>query len=135
MVVRVDRVRVEHALGNLVNNALTHGGRGNEVEVRCRIDGEPADRTLMVEVLDRGPGLGSDSLGRLFEPFVRGAHAPGPGSGLGLAAVASAVRAHGGTFGSGNREGGGARFWFTVPDGEVASSPAPAGMNRRRPTT
>jgi signal transduction histidine kinase len=121
VVVRVDRVRIEHALGNLVNNALTYGGLGNEVEVRCRFDGEQAARTLTVEVLDRGPGLGSDSPGRLFEPFARGAHAPGPGSGLGLAAVASAVRAHSGTFGAGNREGGGARFWFSIPDEDLSS--------------
>lgn len=116
VVVRVDRVRVEHALGNLVDNALTHGGRGNAIDVRCRIDGEPAAATLTIEVLDRGPGLGSDSPDRLFEPFVRAAHAPGPGSGLGLAAVASAIRAHGGTFGARDREGGGASFWFSIPD-------------------
>ena len=122
VVVRVDRVRVEHALGNLVNNALTHGGRGNEVEVRCRIDGKLAARTLTVEVLDRGPGLGTELPSGLFEPFVRGAHPLGPGSGLGLAAVASAVRAHGGSFGAGNREGGGARFWFTIPDPAAAAS-------------
>ncbi len=133
VVVRVDRVRVEHALGNLVNNALTYG-RGKEVEVRCRIDGELEARTLTVEVLDRGPGLGTGPPARLFEPFVRGAQATGSGSGLGLATVASAIRAHGGTFGAGNRDGGGARLWFTVPDGEVVSSPAPAGMSQRRPT-
>ncbi len=117
--VRVDRVRVEHALGNLVNNALTYGGRGNKVEVRCRIDGEPAARTLTVEVLDRGPGLGSDPPSELFEPFVRGVKVDGSGSGLGLATVASAVRAHGGAFGAANRDGGGARFWFSIPDGDT----------------
>jgi signal transduction histidine kinase len=131
VVVRVDRVRVEHALGNLVNNALTYG-RGNEVEVRCRIDGDPEDRTLTVEVLDRGPGLGSEPPSGLFGPFVRGAQATGPGSGLGLATVASAVRAHGGTFGAANRDGGGARFWFCIPDGAVISSPAAGGMGQPR---
>jgi two-component system OmpR family sensor kinase len=121
VVVRVDRVRIEHALGNLVNNALTYGGRGNEVEVRCRIDGDPAGRVLTVEVLDRGPGLGTEPPNRLFEPFARGPQATGSGSGLGLATVASAVRAHGGTFGAGDRDGGGARFWFTIPDGDPPS--------------
>jgi len=133
VVVRVDRVRVEHALGNLVSNALTYG-RGNAVEVRCRIDGELEARMLTVEVLDRGPGLGSDSPGRLFEPFVRGTQATGSGSGLGLATVASAIRAHGGTFGAGNRDDGGARLWFSIPDGEVVSSPALEGMSQRPPT-
>lgn len=126
LMVRVDRVRVEHALGNLIGNALTYGGRGNEVVVRCRIDGDPAGQVLAVEVLDRGPGLGTQPPNRLFEPFTRGAQATGSGSGLGLATVASAVRAHGGTFGAENRDGGGARFWFTIPDvGANPSTPDP----------
>lgn len=127
VVVRVDRVRVEHALGNLISNALTYGGRGNSVEIRCHVDGGSGAQTLMVEVLDRGPGLGSDAPSRLFEPFARGTHAAGSGSGLGLATVASAVRAHGGTFGAGDRDGGGARFWFTIPDVDAAPPPATAG--------
>jgi len=133
VVVRVDRTRVEHALGNLINNALTYGGRGSRVEVQCRLDGDSGPRTLTVEVLDRGPGLGSDPPNGLFEPFVRGAQVAGSGSGLGLATVASAVRAHGGAFGAANRDGGGARFWFTIPDGDAAPSPAGAGIEQLRP--
>lgn len=127
VVARVDRTRVEHALGNLVNNALTYGGHGNSVEIRCRIDGGSGAQTLMVEVLDRGPGLGSDAPSRLFEPFARGTHTAGFGSGLGLATVASAVRAHGGTFGADDRGGGGARFWFTIPNIDGDSSSAAVG--------
>ena len=115
VVVWVDRTRIEHALGNLLANAVTYGGRGGAVEVHGRIDGEPRRRTLMMEVLDRGPGLGDDPPDDLFTPFHRGAHATGAGSGLGLATVAGAVRAHAGAFGAGNRDGAGARFWFTVP--------------------
>jgi signal transduction histidine kinase len=122
-VVRVDRTRIEHAIGNLLNNAVIYGGRGSEVQVRCRVDEGPGARIMTVEVLDRGPGLGDDPGDGLFEPFIRGTRAQGVGSGLGLATVASAVRAHGGTFGAGNRDGGGARFWFTIPGEE----PSPSG--------
>ncbi|MDQ2854080.1 MAG: HAMP domain-containing histidine kinase [Chloroflexota bacterium] len=115
VVVMIDRVRVEHAIGNLLSNAVTYAGRGSEVDVRCSIEAEAGGGTLTVEVLDRGPGLGDEPPASLFEPFVRAAHAVGIGSGLGLATVASAVVAHGGTFGAGNREGGGARVWFTIP--------------------
>jgi two-component system OmpR family sensor kinase len=115
VVVWVDRTRIERAIGNLLSNAVVYGGRGGEVEVRGRIDGEPGARTLMVEVLDRGPGLGDDQPEALFAPFHRGTHASGAGSGLGLATVAGAVRAHGGAFGAGDRDGAGARFWFTIP--------------------
>lgn len=131
VVIRVDRVRVEHALGNLVNNAVVHGGAGNRIEIRCAIGGGSAARTLTIEVLDRGPGFGSDTPSRLFEPFVRGSPA-GSGSGLGLATVASAVRAHGGTFGAADRGGGGARFWFTIPD--IDGDPSlVAGARQRDP--
>ncbi len=94
---------------------MVYGGRGGQVEVRARIEGEPGARTLMTEVLDRGPGLGVDQPDALFAPFRRGTHAIGAGSGLGLATVAGAVRAHGGAFGAGNRDGSGARFWFSIP--------------------
>ena len=126
----VDRTRIEHALGNLLSNALTYAGRAGEVEVHFRIDGEAGARELTVEVLDRGPGLGDDQPDDLFAPFQRGSHAYGPGSGLGLATVAGAIRAHGGRFGAGNRAGGGARFWFTVPcepDEPPEPREAPAG--------
>ena len=120
-VVRVDRVRIEHALGNLIDNALTYGGRGNVVVVRCRMDAGSTPGTLLFEVLDRGSGLDDDHPDGLFEPFVRGAKVAGPGSGLGLATVASAVRAHGGVFGAAHRDGGGARFWFSIPDAGIAA--------------
>ncbi|MEP6642559.1 MAG: HAMP domain-containing sensor histidine kinase, partial [Gaiellales bacterium] len=113
-VVWVDRIRIEHALGNLVTNAIVHGGPG-EVAIHAQVDGRPPARMLSVEVLDRGPGLGDIPSQELFVAFRRGSAVAGAGSGLGLATVASAVRAHGGTFGAENRAGGGARFWFRVP--------------------
>lgn len=123
-VVWVDRTRIEHALGNLLNNAVAYTNVGGEVEVHGRIEGEPDGHTLMVEVLDRGPGIGEDPPDELFTPFHRGSHASGAGSGLGLATVAGAVRAHGGAFGAGNRDGAGARFWFRVPADRPDSSDA-----------
>jgi len=117
----VDRTRIEHALGNLLSNAIIHGGPG-EVAVRGRIAGDPHNRSLLVEVLDRGPGLGDEPTAELFSPFRPSARARGAGSGLGLATVASAVRAHRGTFGAENRPGGGAQFWLSVPAEPPAAS-------------
>ncbi len=113
----VDRTRIEQALGNLVGNAIVHGRGGSLIEVRCRIDGPRPAQVLVVDVLDRGPGIGTGSVEELFEPFRRGASSHGPGSGLGLATVAATVKAHRGHFGAENRVGGGARFWFAVPAG------------------
>jgi signal transduction histidine kinase len=68
---------LEVVLSNLLRNAIRHG-RGSPVEVRER-DGE-------LEVLDAGPGIESEALERVFDPFWRGAGDGGgpPGHGLGL---------------------------------------------------
>ena len=123
-VVWVDRTRIEHALGNLLSNAVAYSNLGGDVEVHARIASEPEGHTLIVEVLDRGPGIGDDPPDGLFAPFHRGSRASGTGSGLGLATVAGAVLAHGGAFGAGNRTGAGARFWFRVP----ADRPDPSNV-------
>jgi signal transduction histidine kinase len=119
--VRVDRVRLEQALTNLVVNAIKYGPPGAEVEVVARFDevvGPGPDETgtlLSIDVLDRGPGVPAQSASRLFEPFHRGPDAVGPGTGLGLAAAAAAIRAHHGTIGFEPRRGGGTRFWVRLP--------------------
>ncbi len=121
VIVRVDRVRLEQALSNLVVNAITYGPARGTVEVVATLDvadpetpgGAPAQ--LSIEVLDRGPGLPEDVAAGRFEPFRRGSNAVGPGAGLGLATAAAAVRAHHGTLGFEAREGGGARFSIRLP--------------------
>ncbi len=113
--VLVDRTRIEHGLNNLITNAIVHGGQG-EVLVQCRIIEREAGRSLRAEVLDRGPGIGNNSAHELFQPFHRGSSVTEPGTGLGLAIVAGAAQAHGGTYGAASRDGGGAVFWFEIPD-------------------
>ena len=109
-----DRVRLEIAVGNLVRNAIVHGGRGGTVELDCRTVPTESGPLLRVEVADRGPGFGLADPATLFEPFARGV-TRAPGSGLGLATVAEAVGALHGAAGAGNRPGGGATVWLTVP--------------------
>jgi signal transduction histidine kinase len=75
----------------------------------------------VLRVLDRGPGLPAGTEERLFERFVRGPGAAGPGAGLGLALVREAALAHGGTARASNREGGGAAFEVRVPLAEEAT--------------
>lgn len=119
--VRIDRVRIEQAVTNMVANAIGHGPPGSEVEIEARVDpvAEPSPHettaVLLIEVLDRGPGVPPEIADTLFLPFQRGPNPKSPGTGLGLATAAAAVRAHRGAIGFDPRGDGGTRFWLRVP--------------------
>lgn len=118
--VRIDRIRLEQALTNLVLNAVVHGPADEIVEINARLESSdrPAAGTgtiLAVDVLDRGSGIAPELASRLFEPFARGLRTPAPGFGLGLATAAAGIRAHHGSIGYEPRPDGGSRFWIRVP--------------------
>jgi signal transduction histidine kinase len=107
--VSVDRLRVEQALGNLVENALRHGGGTILLEARS-VDGR-----VELHVQDEGAGFAPDFIADAFEPFSRGDPARSShGAGLGLAIVEVIARAHGGTAHVANVEGG-ADVWLELP--------------------
>ncbi len=117
----VDPLRVEQALGNLVDNALVHG-EGN-VELRAVAAGGRVE----LHVLDEGEGFAPEFRARAFDRFSRGDEArSGNGSGLGLSIVELVARAHGGAAGVRNRAGGGADVWLSLP-------PAASLSRSRRP--
>lgn len=90
----VDRLAVERALANLIDNAVRHGGGGGD-GLRVRVSAEP-EGLLRFEVIDSGPGAGRGvHLEDLFEAYARGGSASS-GTGLGLAIVRALARAHGG---------------------------------------
>jgi signal transduction histidine kinase len=98
---------------NLVRNAIKHMGDRPVRRVAVRvIDRGPLTR---VEVEDTGPGLPPSLEESVFEPYVRGAGAHGPGIGLGLATVKRIARAHGGAVGVRTQPGRGSTFWFEIP--------------------
>jgi signal transduction histidine kinase len=101
-----DPVRLERALGNLVENALLHGATPVAVRVR------PGE----VVVDDAGPGIPPELRSAMFERFRRGADVQNrPGSGLGLAIVRQDVAAHGGTVEIDDAPGGGCRVVVRLP--------------------
>ena len=116
-IVMVDRVRLEQAIGNLIGNAVRESPPGAEVEVRVdlRSAGPSVTGLLTLVVLDRGPGVPIELQDRLFLPFGTGPTGRDGRMGLGLATVAAAVRAHGGTVGYSDRPGGGACFRVEIP--------------------
>jgi len=93
----LDPLRLEQALGNLVDNALRHGA--GEVRLSARRNGERAE----FEVSDEGPGFPPEFRGRAFERFTRADEGrTGAGAGLGLAIARTIAEAHGGEAEAGN---------------------------------
>ena len=101
-----DRVRLEQALGNLVDNALRHGSGTIRLEARG----------TELSVADEGPGFPTAFLPRAFERFTRADEARVRGAaGLGLALVDAIARAHGGTATAANGPQGGAVVTLVLP--------------------
>lgn len=90
---------VQQALANLVDNALRHGRGPTTVDVSV----EASSLTLCVQ--DSGPGVPSDALSHLAEPFFRRGD-DGSGIGLGLAFVSLVARSLGGSLMLRNAEPG-----------------------------
>ncbi len=104
--VRLDKLRFERILANLLENASAHGG--GPVRVFAAMRGR---RALVLGVDDAGPGVARGERSRIFERFARGSAARHRvGTGLGLALVAEHAQAHGGEAWVEDRPGGGARF-------------------------
>ena len=105
-----DRLRLEQALGNLVDNALRHG------DGTVRIEAVRRDGAVELCVSDEGAGFPPDFLDRAFDRFARADEARGGGStGLGLSIVDAIARAHSGTAEATNRNGGGALVRVRLP--------------------
>jgi signal transduction histidine kinase len=106
-----DPVRVEQALGNLVDNALAHDARTVRLWARTGADG-----LVELHVTDDGRGFPETFVAQAFDRFTRADEARGRGgTGLGLAIVDLIARAHGGSTGAANRPEGGADVWLAVP--------------------
>jgi signal transduction histidine kinase len=118
-----DRLRLEQALGNLLDNALRHGAGPVELTARAH------DGSVELHVRDRGPGFSGDFRERAFERFSRAeANRAQNGSGLGLAIVEAIARAHHGEAHIENRAGGGADAWLTLPAGSGCRNSREAGV-------
>jgi two-component system sensor histidine kinase KdpD len=117
--IKADFVLLEQALANLVMNAATHAPPGTPIEIRARAE----QNELLLEVADRGPGLPSEQIPRLFDLFHRVPGSKPGGIGLGLAIVKGFVEAQGGRVLAANRPDGGALFTICMPITAVPALP------------
>jgi two-component system osmolarity sensor histidine kinase EnvZ len=99
------------AVANLIDNACKYGG-GN-VQMQARL----CDGMILIEILDRGPGIPPQEAERLKLPFTRleNARTNVTGTGLGLAIVERIARLHGGRLELLPRDGGGLTARLALP--------------------
>jgi signal transduction histidine kinase len=105
----MQRGHLAEILVNLLKNAREAlEGRG-QVRISAR---EAENHTVLISLSDNGPGIPSDRLERIFEPYYTSK--PG-GSGLGLAIVRHNAEVYGGSVRAESELGKGATFIVTLP--------------------
>ena len=111
--VSIDRLRIQHVLFSLFQNALDVSVQ-NSAASRARVTLDVrADRyTVETSITDSGPGIPTETRNQLFRPFFT---TKPQGTGLGLASSRAIVEAHEGTIGFESEAVGGTRFWFRLP--------------------
>jgi two-component system, OmpR family, sensor histidine kinase KdpD len=125
---RIDALLFEQVLFNLLDNAAKYSPSDSRIDVRVHRRGE----TVVIEVLDEGPGIPSDELERVFDKFYR-VHAQDrrrAGTGLGLAICRGFVEAQGGRIEARNRpDRAGALLTIHIPVPEATEISAPAAVD------
>jgi signal transduction histidine kinase len=131
----IDEVQIEQVLLALLSNAVEAMPAGGHITVTGRVAGD--GQRLRIEVIDTGPGIPPDQIGRVFELFFT---TRSSGTGLGLAVAKKIVERHGGTIAAESGSGGGARFIIELPlpapgSDLVAYAPRAAGGATRTRST
>ena len=112
---QADPDQLIQALLNLVINAVQAVDQNGRVEVRAKLEAE----LFVVEVQDSGPGIPTEKLTTIFEPYYT---TKPEGTGIGLWIAQQIVVAHGGTILAANAPGGGAVFAVNLPRGATPTS-------------
>jgi PAS domain S-box-containing protein len=106
-----DADRLQRIILNLLTNALKYSPPEERVVMHLQYD----DGTVVVSVIDQGPGIAEEDIPHIFERYFQARRTRLGGMGLGLYITKMLVEAHGGTIGVETEEGKGCRFFFSLP--------------------
>ncbi|MDZ4834006.1 MAG: HAMP domain-containing sensor histidine kinase [Candidatus Melainabacteria bacterium] len=111
--IRCDVDRLQQVLTNLISNAIKFTPANGEVLLQM----VPDDAGVKFEIIDTGPGIASDQIGKLFQKFgqLNTISTEFRSTGLGLSIAKAIVEQHGGEIGINSELGKGSTFWFTLP--------------------
>ena len=114
MVAKFDPPLLEHAVVNLIDNAIKYSGENKTVWVEA----VQTEEEIIIRVRDQGCGIEKNHLSRLFERFYRADKARSRqlgGTGLGLAIVKHIAQSHGGRVAVESIPGKGSNFTIHLP--------------------
>jgi PAS domain S-box-containing protein len=112
--VRVDALRLEQVMNNLLSNAAKFSPQGAQVEISIAV----TEGWVRVSVQDHGAGIDPEFQGRVFDKFSQGDRSDTRskgGTGLGLAITRQLLERMGGRIDFHSRVGEGTTFYFELP--------------------
>jgi PAS domain S-box-containing protein len=119
--VRADAAMLRLAWTNLIDNAVKYSSRAATPHIQVgRVESAPADHEQIFFIRDNGVGFDMKYAAKLFGVFQRlHSDAEFEGTGIGLANVRRIITRHGGRTWAESSVGGGATFYFSLPDTPV----------------
>lgn len=134
-----DLPALSHCLQNLITNAVKYGGDARWMRIAAKASEQDGRLDyVQISVEDRGLGIGSSELRRIFEPFYRSrtvSAAQIHGTGLGLSLARDIAQAMGGSLTVTSEPGKGSCFTIYLPFADVSqlqtSTQAAAAVNPR----
>ncbi len=110
VMVVVDKIHIQQALVNLINNAAQAMPQGGSITITTGAE----DIFGFIDVSDEGTGISAEAIDKIFEPFFT-TKPRGEGTGLGLSLSKRLLEANGGSITVKTKPGEGSTFRLLIP--------------------